>query len=251
MTRSLIRSPAAAKTTHGAPHRAGALGDPHRVLWLGLALGATLCAALAISPSAHAQGVYKIVGPDGKVSFSDQPPPDAKAASKLNVGGASAAANRASLPFELQQIASKYPVTIYTTSNCGPCDSGRTLLASRGVPYTEKTVNTPEDQTAFARVSKDNSLPFMTIGGQQIKGFSDSTWTQYFDAAGYPKTSILPPSYRQPAAEPLAPLKTAAEAPKPGAEAAPDAAAAEQPRKRRAPPAVKPVENTNPAGIKF
>ena len=250
MTRSFIRSPAAAKTTPVALHSAGALRYPNQMQWLGLALGTTLCTALAISPSAHAQGVYKIVGPDGKVSFSDQPPPDAKAVSKLNVGNSSAAANRASLPFELQQIASKYPVTIYTASNCGPCDNGRTLLASRGVPYTEKTVNTPEDQVAFARVSKENSLPFMTIGGQQIKGFSDSTWTQYFDAAGYPKTSTLPPSYKQPAAEPLAPLKTAAEAPKPGAESAPDAAAAE-PRKRRPPPPPKPAENTNPAGIKF
>ena len=219
----------------------------------GIAMGLALCAALCASAVVQAQGVYRIVGPDGKVSFSDQPPPDAKAAAKLNVGGgSSAAANRASLPFELQQVASKYPVTLYTSSACGPCDNGRALLTSRGVPYTEKTVNTNEDIAAFGRVTKDNSLPLLTIGGQQVKGFSDSSWSQYLDAAGYPKSSVLPPSYRQPAAEPMAPLKTAAEAPKPGAEAAAgDTNAAPARRRPAPPPPPKPVDNTNPAGIKF
>ena len=30
---------------------------------------------LGLVLSAQAQGVYRIVGPDGKVTFSDQPPP--------------------------------------------------------------------------------------------------------------------------------------------------------------------------------
>jgi hypothetical protein len=45
------------------------------------------CALLALTiahPDANA-GVYKIVGPDGKVSFSDKPPPDAATTDKIDV----------------------------------------------------------------------------------------------------------------------------------------------------------------------
>lgn len=71
----------------------------------------------------------------------------------------------------LKQVTAKYPVTLYTTSNCGPCDAGRAVLAKRGVPFSEKSIVTNEDIGAFSRITKDNTLPYLTIGGQQIKRF--------------------------------------------------------------------------------
>lgn len=201
--------------------------------------------------SAHAQPVYRIVGPDGKVTFSDKPPADAKPAA--TAGGTSRPTdNKPALPYALQQIAGKYPVTLYSSTGCGPCDSGRILLTQRGIPFTEKTVNTNEDLTAFGRISKENALPLLMIGGQAVKGYSDSEWSSYLDAAGYPKQSTLPASYRASPAEPLSPLKTAAEgaartdAATPTA-TAPDAPAAPPPRKRPLPA----TDTSNPAGIRF
>jgi glutaredoxin len=214
----------------------------------GLALGVVvgLLLGLACGSKANAQTVYRIVGPDGKVSFSDQPPADAKHVKPVGgAAGAEAATTRSALPFELQQVVGKYPVTLYSSNGCSPCDSGRNLLKARGIPYTEKSVITPEDVVAFGRISKESALPLLTIGGQQVRGYSETEWTQYLDAAGYPRQSILPASYRQGAATPLVPLKTAAESP-----ALVNPADATAPAPQRRPVPVKPAD-TNPAGIRF
>ncbi|MCJ0763613.1 glutaredoxin family protein [Variovorax terrae] len=212
-----------------------------------LAAGALLMLAGA---SLQAQPVYRIVGPDGRVTYSDQPPPPSAAAKATSTTGgapAGAAGGNAALPFELRQVASRYPVTLYTGDNCGPCGAGRTLLSSRGVPFTERTVNTPDDTAALQRLSGDNSLPFVTIGGQQIKGFSDTEWAQFLDAAGYPQTSQLPAGYRNPPAAPL--VAAQKQAPKPAVtEAAADGARGTAAPRPAAPP---PSNAGNPAGIKF
>lgn len=190
---------------------------------------------------ALAQSVYRIVGPDGRVTFSDQPPitePTAKAAAGA---GAATGAAGGQLPYELRQVSSRYPVTLYTSRECGPCNSGRNLLNARGIPYTEKTVTTAPDAEALKRLNSDGTLPFLTIGGQQIKGYSDGEWSQYLDAAGYPKQSQLPSGYQRPAPAPLVAIKPV------------EAAAAKSPAPAAAGPAAVPVAPpvTNPAGIRF
>jgi glutaredoxin len=197
--------------------------------------------------SAQAQGVYRIVGPDGKVTFSDRPPADAPAQAARTTGAAPApASGNAALPYELRQIATRFPVTIYTGNDCAPCTSLRNALVARGVPFTERTVTTSEDTAALQRLSGSASLPFGSIGGQQLVGFSDAEWTQYLDAAGYPKQSQLPSSYRPTAATPLVAVKPVETAP---AADKPKAAAPVRPA-----PAARPAEGptpSNPAGIRF
>lgn len=215
-----------------------------------LASGA-LCAslfALAWLP-AQAQTVYRIVGPDGKVSFSDKPPADAtqRAAPAGRAAGAGAS-DGPSLPFELRQVATRYPVTLYTGLACAPCDNGRNLLATRGVPFTERTVKTPEDGEALGRLMGGMTLPMLTIGAQQVRGFSATEWTQYLDAAGYPKTSALPAGYRRGDATPLAPVVQEAAARPAAAPNQPAAAPQGQPP---APPAADRPNPANPAGIRF
>ncbi|QHE86386.1 glutaredoxin family protein [Hydrogenophaga sp. BPS33] len=193
-----------------------------------------------------AQGVYRIVGPDGRVTFSDQPPPGGtpqRTSGSPAPGAASSGATSAQLPFELRQTSSRFPVTLYTSSECAPCNSGRNLLNARGIPYTEKTVETPQDSMAFKRVSGDGTLPFLSIGGQQIKGYSDSEWTQFLDAAGYPKQSALPANYRRPVATPLVTVTG------PGSTNAPSSSASDSPPPRAETP-VTPSQQ-NPAGIRF
>ena len=202
---------------------------------------AMLCAAGA----AQAQTVYRIVGADGKVTFSDKPPVDVQQGKIATTGvGAAATSANSSLPFELRQIATKYPVGLYTSSSCAPCDSGRTLLNSRGVPFKERTIITNEDRAALQRQMGDTSLPYLTVGGQRIRGMSESEWTQYLDAAGYPKTSKLPVGYQSAAPTPLVPLPTGS----PAAKAAEKAQAAASEPAYQPPPVANPA---NPAGITF
>jgi glutaredoxin len=210
----------------------------HTVLGALLATGALQCPA---------QTVYKIVGADGRVSFSDKPPVAADNVTATNSRGQLlAGGGSTSMPYELRQVANRYPVTLYTADNCNPCGTGRALLVSRGIPFSERTVNTMEDGEALQRVSGENSLPFLMVGGQKIKGFSDSEWSQFLDAAGYPKTSLLPSSYRYPPATPLVTVQ------KPAALA--DGTAGKKPgeaavRNPEADPS--PAPRSNPAGITF
>lgn len=208
------------------------------------AISAVLAMAAGTFPSlSQAQPIYRIVGPDGKVTFSDQPPP-ATSNAKVTAAGADSARGiaTAALPFELRKVAGQYPVTLYSSENCGPCASARSLLTTRGVPFTEKTVSTNDDAQALQRLSGDSSLPFLTIGSQQLKGFSDAEWTQFLDAAGYPKSSVLPASYRQ---APATPLVTVAPAPAPATTTAARPATPAEPSTPVTPPP------SNPAGIRF
>ncbi len=199
---------------------------------------------LGLVLSAQAQGVYRIVGPDGKVTFSDQPPPANTSAQPVGSAtrGSAASAN-AQLPFELRQIVNRFPVTLYAGPDCAPCNSGRSLLESRGIPFTEKTVTTANDAEALKRLSGDSSLPLLTVGSQQIKGYSSTEWSRYLDVAGYPMKSALPSGYRRPSASPLV---DAVAAPTPSSPAAPAQAASPA----EAPVPVVPPSN-NPAGIRF
>jgi glutaredoxin len=190
----------------------------------------------------QAQAIYKIVGPDGRVTFSDRPPEGGDKAKTLGADGRptdDAAAN--ALPYELRQIASRFPVTIYSGDNCQPCASGRSLLASRGIPFSERTITTAQDAAALKDLSGTDSLPVLTIGAQTLKGYSDQEWTQYLDAAGYPKTSQLPRGYRNPPATALAPAKPP-ELP----------TETRSPQIRESEPAPPPAAApANPAGIRF
>ena len=204
--------------------------------------------ALGAAQSVGAQTVFRIVGADGKVTFSDKPP--VTSATSQNVTATSKngkpvelAGN--TLPFELRAVATRFPVTLYSAATCAPCASGRNLLAGRGIPFTERTITTSDDNEALARIAGDSSLPFLTIGGQKIKGYSDTEWTQFLDAAGYPPSSKLPGSYRNPPAAPLVAVQSPAA---PGATTESQAAVSPPPRVAPPPPA---TSADNPTGIRF
>ncbi len=214
-----------------------------------VALLTSVCAtALLMGTQVQAQTIYRVMGADGKITFSDKLPPSTANATATGKGGQTvgtlgSGGGGPALPFELNQIVGRFPVTLYSSSGCVPCDAGRSMLRTRGIPFTEKTVTTSEDSEALKRISGETSLPFLTIGGQQIRGYSDTEWTQFLSAAGYPIASKLPASYRNPAPTPLVVVQNQT----------PAANAEEKPAKR-APtePKRAPVnDSSNPAGIKF
>ncbi len=206
-----------------------------------------LCALallLLAGAGAMAQPIYRNVDKNGKVTFSDRAPTASTAPAASQASDTPAAG--AGLPYELRRVVQRYPVTLYSGEECEPCSAARSLLLTRGVPFEERTVKTRQDVEALQRLSSQASLPLLTIGSQQIKGFSDAEWSQYLDAAGYPKSNGLPAGYRPPAARPLV-----AQQPAPGTAPAP--AAQQQPTPAPLPPAPPPSGPTpeNPAGIRF
>ncbi len=110
---------------------------------------ATLAATLLLAaPSAHA--LFKVVGPDGKVTYTDRVP-NANEGKVMPVDGSSGRASDLALPYALRLVATRFPVTLFTASNCGEgCALGRSLLAKRGVPYTERVAESDEEREAWA-----------------------------------------------------------------------------------------------------
>lgn len=169
--------------------------------------------------------LFKWVGPDGKVTYSDVPPPAAARGIEKKQLAPAAPAPSAGLPYELAEAAKASPVILYAAPDCSPCDQGRALLAARGIPYREKTVTSNEDIVRLREAGGDAQLPLLLVGKERQQGFSDSAWSAALSAAGYPQTSRLPPHYRHPAPEPAAGRAAPAASAAPKAEAGAGAAA--------------------------
>ena len=150
-----------------------------------------LAAGLASAFLAQAQTVYRWVDKDGKVHFSDSPPPaDAKDATQRRVGGGSA--DDTQLPYATQMAARRNPVTLYTGTDCGePCVKGRELLARRGIPFTERDAqNNLADQEALKKLIGALDVPVLIVGESKTKGYEESLWQASLDGAGYPRTRL-------------------------------------------------------------
>lgn len=190
-----------------------------------------LAAALALAGLAvPAAAQYKVVGPDGRTTYTDRPPLDGSArVTPLGRDSVAAPNPRDALPHELRTLAERFPVTLYAGADCQPCDAGRQLLQQRGVPFTEKLVASADDAAALERVTGARNLPALTVGAQVLGGLSHAEWASYLDLAGYPRESKLPKGWQNPPATPLVARVTP---PAP-------AAAASAPVRRTAPPEVQ------------
>ena len=170
--------------------------------------------AVAVTCLAQAQP-YKVVGPDGKTTYTDRPPAssDGKVSTVTTSGGSS---SEVSLPLELRQATTRYPVSLYVTvDECAPCAAARQLLRQRGIPYAEKQLQSAEDNLALERLSGGREAPTLSIGAQVLRGLAPEVWNSYLDAAGYPRDSHLPANYQYPLATPIVARMPP---PRPGAE---------------------------------
>jgi len=201
-----------------------------------LLVHAALLAAALVPAASHA--LYKVVGPDGKVTYTDRPPATAGGEKITSLSGSGSSVVDTQLPLELRQAAARYPVTLYTTADCAPCETARRILRQRGIPYAEKLLLNNDDGEALLRLSAGREVPTLTIGVQALRGLSSDVWNSYLDLAGYPRESRLPASYQYPAATPLTERREVSEA---------------APRKPAPPPVtVSPAPaNASASGIKF
>jgi glutaredoxin len=183
-----------------------------RTFALPVFFAATLAAALCADAQTN---VYRWVDKDGKVQFSDSPPPaDAKDATQRRLGGGGP--DDAQLPFATQVAAKRNPVTLFTGTDCGdPCVRGRDLLARRGVPFTERDAqNNPAYREELNKVSGAFEVPVLVVGESKLKGFDEDQWQASLDSAGYLRTRLpghAPVPAPSPAAATKAPDNSSAE----------------------------------------
>lgn len=183
-----------------------------------------LAALLGAAFATQAQ-LYRWTDAQGRVHVTDTPPPP----SAKNVRSRSAAAAPASgagEPYILQLAVKNHPVKLYTAPDCAPCGTARALLNARGVPFSEVSVIDERQAEELKKAAGSLSVPSILVGSSVQKGFEQGMYHALLDAAGYPRTGILParrqaepkpaPSAAPPPAEGAADAEEASDAPTTG-----------------------------------
>ncbi|HUP97035.1 MAG TPA: glutaredoxin family protein [Usitatibacter sp.] len=153
-------------------------------------VGAVLLAASVASPAQ--QTVYRWVDKDGKVQFSDTPPPpEAGSSTGKRMGGGYV--EEGQLPYETQVAARRNPVVLYVSDNCADaCTQARTLLVKRGIPFGEKNAQSNADaQAELKKLVGELKVPVLKIGANTLKGYESGSWQAALDEAGYAR-ELLP-----------------------------------------------------------
>lgn len=153
----------------------------------------TVLVLAAVPLAASAQTLYKSVGTDGRVVYSDKPPVTGAVEKTMKlenlpvsvVPGASpvpAPAKRASAPGDpggpLVIAAPPSGVVLFTASWCGYCRAAKAYLNNKNIAYRELDIDTPVGKTAFADIG-GRSVPLLMAPRQRITGFT----TQAYDSA--------------------------------------------------------------------
>jgi glutaredoxin len=161
-----------------------------------LALLVTLLTAFTISANAT---VYKTVGRDGKVIYTDQPPADSKTAATLNIAAQPSSPLPASVLKYQEQLAKSAdkrlretaPVranlsatpTLFSAAWCGYCRKAKSYLASHKIAFQEIDIDTESGARAFFEAGGGSGVPMLIVDGRVTRGFSESSYNQVFAKA--------------------------------------------------------------------
>lgn len=160
-----------------------------RKTWCVLRLAIALLCALAAMPTAFAESLYKSIGPDGRVVYSDRPPatgridkilrfkdlpssalPVSAAANLDKMRGAGSASNDAAMG----------GVVLFSARWCGYCKKAKSYMNGKGIAYQEIDIDTPPGMAAFARAGGGRGVPLLIAGEQRVQGFSRGAYDAVF-----------------------------------------------------------------------
>lgn len=168
---------------------------------------------LGASVAASAQ-LYRWTDERGRVHVTDTPPPpSARKIERKDYEASGASAGDENMPYALRSAVQGNPITLYTAPDCAPCVEARRLLNARGAPFREVSVVGQPETEELQKLVGSLSVPALKVGASVQKGFEAGAYHALLDAAGYPRTGILPArSQAEPKPKPAA---------SPAAEAAP------------------------------
>jgi glutaredoxin len=134
--------------------------------------------------------LYKSVGPDGKIIYSDRPSAEAKLEKKLvlkDLPASQLSTETAAAIDRLRQNAPQLPkaanasdTVLFTTSWCGYCKKARAYLASKNIPYQEIDIETEDGLSAYVRAGGTQGVPMLVSKGQSIMGFTADEYDRIF-----------------------------------------------------------------------
>jgi glutaredoxin len=163
-----------------------AIGKANDPLFTGESVNKSLSFAfmffvLGFGPAGHAE-VYKLIGPDGKVTYTDSHSEGGNS-TKVEVVKIDSYAGPAEVS-SVGDLAASRKVTIFTTEWCGVCRKAKSYMAGHGIAYDELDI----EKSQFARTEFDQlggrAVPVILIGKEKMTGFSPAKFEAMLIDAG-------------------------------------------------------------------
>lgn len=121
-------------------------------------------------------GVYKWTDAEGRIHYTDSPPPASRATPlKLQTHTGLAEVSRTT--------GADSGVTIYTTEWCGVCTRAKAFFRQNGVPFTEWDVEKTEYGAIKHRQLGGRGVPVITVGTEKMMGFESGRFMEMWKAA--------------------------------------------------------------------
>lgn len=121
-------------------------------------------------------GVYKWMDAQGRIQYSDAPPPAAKSTQlKLQ--------SFTGLVQVGQAIGADSGVTIYTTEWCGVCKRAKAFFRQNGVQFREWDVEKSDYGAAKFKQLGGSGVPVITVGSEKMMGFDANRFMELWKNA--------------------------------------------------------------------
>lgn len=148
-----------------------------------------LCLLVCVSAvsTVNAQTVYKSIGPDGKVVYSDSPPSEGNVTKTMKFQNLPSSTLPASTLSYVEQLRLKQSsptamqgTVLYSAAWCGYCKQAKSYLARKGIRYEERDVDTPSGKASYAQAGGGRGVPLLLVKGQRVEGFSSEAYDSVF-----------------------------------------------------------------------
>ena len=140
---------------------------------------------LALAMSTSADTVYKVVGPDGEITYSDKPPADRARTNTLEFRNLPSSPLPAEVLRFREQLeksaqgrisAERAPrtgdVALFTAVWCGHCKRAKVQLAAAQINYIEYDIENVDGMRAFIGAGGSGGVPLLVAGERRVQGYS-------------------------------------------------------------------------------
>lgn len=153
--------------------------------------------AASVAAPSFAATVYKTVGPDGKVVYTDQPPANTKESGTKTLDikdepssplpasvlkyqeQLKRSANKRVQEPPRQMSASATPV-LFSAQWCGYCRRAKAYLQQKGIAFQEQDIDTESGMQAFVAAGGGRGVPLLVVNGAVTRGFSEASYDRVF-----------------------------------------------------------------------